>query len=256
MTRIRGKSGLRSAVFKFDRSKLPYLLIVGLVLSVPVPPGVWAQEALVPEINADTRSALEEVLVSPDFGGEKPGWGIRFKSRLRGSNEPLLPPIPWMEGITRAFAWGLRFLLVSGVLVLGAFLFFRFRKQGWAKSPGPVQNRFVLPGEEKESPEFLLEKAQTLYGEGKIREAWAYCFSGAVAAFSRYRGLCFPPDATEYDCLALAPAAPGFTALVTTWVNFAYGGKIPPDKAFTGALDFCRSLLAPADFSVPGTIHE
>ncbi|MDR2759883.1 MAG: hypothetical protein LBB78_10950 [Spirochaetaceae bacterium] len=232
------------------------LLLLCFTLTVTALPGVRAQEPPAPEINADTFSALEEVLLSPDFGGESQGWGIRFKHQLRDNHEPSFPRVPWMEAITRAFAWGLRFLVVSGLLVLGVFLFLRFRKQSPEKKSGPAQNSFFLPGEKNENPEFLLEKAQTLHGEGKIREAWAYCFSGAIAAFSQYRGLSFPPNATEYDCLALAPVNPGFTALVTVWVNFAYGGKIPPDRAFTKALDFCRSLLnPPADLSAPGKTH-
>jgi hypothetical protein len=252
VARIRGKSGPKPAVLTFTLLKLSQFLIFGLVLCGP---GIRAQEDAVPEIDATTFSALEEVLVSPDFGGEEPGWGIRFRARPRDTIDPVLPDIPWMSAIPRAFAWGLRFLLVSGILVLGGFLFFRFRKQGRGKSPVPGPNRFCLPGEENASADTLLEKAQILHREGKIREAWAYCFSGAVAAFSQYQGLNFSPDATEYDCLALAPAAPGFTALVTTWVNFAYAGKNPPDGAFAGALDFCRSLCKPTDFSVSGKIH-
>jgi hypothetical protein len=234
-----------SAVLK----KFPLLLLC-LILGALIPPGVKAQETLTQEINADTRSILEEVLLSPDFGGEKPGWGIRFKPRLRNDYEPALPHISWMTGITRAFAWGLRFLLVSGILALGVFLFLRFRKQSREKSPGLAQSFFS--GGEKESPELLLEKARVFHREGKIREAWACCFSAACTAFSQYQGLCFPPDATEYDCLALAAGAPGFAALVTTWVGFAYGGKIPPEGAFSRALDFCCSLLnPPVNLGVP-----
>ena len=232
-----------------------YLLLLCFTLAVLFPPGLRAQEPPAPEFNAAAFSVLEEVLASPDFGGEKPGWAIRLKPRLRENQAPALPRIPWLGNITRIFAWALRFLLVGGILGLGIFLFFRFRARLREKGPTPAQSRFLSPDGEKESPESLLEKARARYGEGKIREAWAYCFSGAVAAFSRYQGLHFPPDATEYDCLALA-AAPGFAPLVTAWVGFAYGGKVPPEEAFTTALDFCRSLLTPpADFSSPGKTH-
>jgi hypothetical protein len=233
------------------------LLLLCFTLALSVSVGAGAQERPAPEFDAGTFPVLEEILLSPDFGGEKQGWGIRFKPQGQDNPEPDLIRIPWAAEITRAFAWGLRFLLVSGILVLGGFLFFRFRRQSWGKMPRAAPSRFSLPGEEKASPESLLEKARLLYGEGKIREAWAYCFSGAAAAFAQYQGLFFPPDATEYDCLALAPAAPGFTALVSAWVNFAYGGKIPPEEAFARALDFCRSLRTPpADPAAPGKTHE
>jgi hypothetical protein len=205
-------------------------------------------------MDAGVQAVLEEVLLSPDFGGEKPGWGIRF--RQQRDNDLELPDIPWTTEIAEFFAWVLRFFLVCGLLVLGGFLFFRLKRIRRGQSPGPDYRSFgILPGK-TESPESLLEKARAFYREGKIREAWACCFSGAIAAFSWYRGLAFPPDATEYDCLALVPVSPGFTALVARWVGFAYGGKIPPEGAFEAALDFSRSLLNPqADISAPGKNH-
>jgi hypothetical protein len=130
----------------------------------------------------------------------------------------------------------------------------RLKIQKREKVPAPVQAGFLfpLPGE---NPRLLLDKARVLHGEEKIREAWGCCFSGAKAAFSQYRGLVFPQNATEYDCLALAPV-PGFSALVAAWASLAYGGKIPPDGAFAAALDFCYSLLKPQGESpVPGKIH-
>jgi hypothetical protein len=230
------------------------LLLLCFTLAALFPPGARGQELPGPE--ADALTVLEEVLLSPDFGGETPGWGIRFKPRPGNGHGPELPPVPWLEGITRIFAWGLRFLLVSGLAVLGVLLGFRLQKMSREKSAGPVQTGLLSPPRKQERPESLLERARTLHGEGKLREAWGYCFSGAVAAFSQYRGLVFPPNATEYDCLALAPAVPGFRGLVTAWVGLAYGGKIPPDGAFEGALDFCRSLLTPPAFSsAPGKNH-
>jgi hypothetical protein len=210
------------------------------VLLLPEAPG---QELPGPELTADTLAVLEEVLLSPDFGGETPGWRIRFKSRPGNDQGPELPPFPRMEGIARIFAWGLRFFLLSGIAVLGLLLFFHLQKQSREKSSGPVQTGLPYPSGEQKKIEFLPERARTLYGEGKLRDAWGYCFSASVAAFSQYRGLVFPPNATEYDCLALVPAVPGFTALVAAWVGLAYGGKIPPEGAFEGALDFCRSLF-------------
>ena len=222
-----------------------HALLFCFTLAVLFPPGVTGQELPGPEADADTLTALEEVLLSPDFGGETPGWGIRFKHRRENGPGPEFPPIPWMEGITRIFAWGLRFLLVGGLLALGVLLLFRLQKTSREKTAGPAQTGLLFPPGGQERPEFLLERARALHGEGKLREAWGYCFSGAAAAFSQYRGMVFPPNATEYDCLALVPAVPGFRALVNAWADLAYGGKIPPEGAFEGALDFCRSLLTP-----------
>jgi hypothetical protein len=87
-----------------------------------------------------------------------------------------------------------------------------------------------------------------LFGRGSLREAWAACFTGTLGAFSRYRGIIFPPEATEYDCLGLVRNsgldAAAFTGLVENWIAFAYGGKEPSREAFEQALVFGKSLAA------------
>ena len=77
-----------------------------------------------------------------------------------------------------------------------------------------------------------------------LRQAWAHCLAGTLAAWRR-RGVAFPPDATEYDCLALVRKAvsgggasdqDGLARLVGAWVAFAYGGRTPPAEEFEESL--------------------
>jgi hypothetical protein len=207
---------------------------------------------------------LAEILGSPDFGSEREGWGIRFKNRGEAGELPEYLPAPWMEAVKKGFAYVLRFCVI---LVLGGaavFLILRLAKLRRWGSPSPKngssRNLFDPP---PEAPGALLNRAELFYGQGRYRDAWALCLAGAIAAYDRYRGLSFPPDATEYECLALvrsaaggsSPAdgsrgeeggpgeARGFAALVLCWVSLAYGGKVPGPGAFESSLAFCRSLL-------------
>jgi hypothetical protein len=210
---------------------------------------------------------LEEILSSPDFGSEREGWGIRFKNRRESAEPQEYLSAPWMEAVKKVFAYALRFCVI--LALGGAALFLILRRVKSRRGPPLLKNgisRNVFPSL-PEAPETLLSRAALFYGQGRCREAWALCLAGAVAAYGRYRGLPFPPEATEYECLALVRSAPaeispadggpgegggpaedrGFTALVLYWVSLAYGGKAPGPGAFESSLAFCRSLLPPVN---------
>jgi hypothetical protein len=233
---------------------------------------LWMMTALLPlqggyaETNTpqdDTDGALETlqgILKSPDFGGEKEGWGIRFKEKKNPPEFPDFKKIPWLEKVKLAFGYALRSLVIMSIAALGIVslrrLYILGREKGWdpLKGRGPLGGKFIkaraiIPNARKD-PASLLGLAQDLYSRGRIREAWAACFAGAIAAYTRRRGLFFPPDATEYDCLALVrasgfPGSGGFEELVLHRIDLAYRGLPPGPGAFERALDFCRSLNVP-----------
>jgi hypothetical protein len=207
---------------------------------------------------------LREILRSPDFGEKRESWGLRFK---QWEYEPSLdyPPAGRIEAIKRGFAYVLRFCVI---FALGGFaVFILLRRQKFHRKPALPKN-----GTSRESltppqddPRFLLARAELCQSHGRHREAWALCFGGAIAAYNRYRGIRFPPGATEYECLSLVRSAAteaspgkgdpgeaeGFAALVFCRVSQAYGGTIPDPGAFKSSLAFCRSLL-PAGRGEPG----
>jgi hypothetical protein len=217
---------------------------------------------------------LKDIFASGDFGGEKEGWGIRFRHRKERSPLPSFNAAPWVELIKRVFAVSLRAFLalaILALLVFSAVYVSRLKTQG----KGPFKKRAYAEARpllsSEESPELLLAQALSLYARGELQEAWAACFAAALSAWSSYRSLFFPPDATEYGCLALvrsaATASPadtaavpsassaeaaGFGDMVRAWVAFAYGGKIPPCEAFDRAVAFCESLGVRA---LPGGTH-
>jgi hypothetical protein len=229
--------------------------------------GVSAED-LTPQDDMDgALETLRGILKSPDFGGEKEGWGIRFKEKKNPPEFPDFNKIPRLEKIKLAIAYTLRALVIMSIAALGILALHRLYRLGREKGRGPLKG--LSPPEKKsikagamipaarKNPASLLELARDLYSRGRIREAWAACFAGAIAAYTRRRGLFFPPDATEYDCLALVrasglPGAGGFEDLVLHRIDLAYRGLPPGPEAFEKALDFCRSLHVPEGAPDPG----
>jgi hypothetical protein len=196
---------------------------------------------------------LRTILDSPDFGGERDGWGIRWKNPRQPKEKPGLDLSPWLEPVMRFFAAALRLLVIAFAAFLAVFLLFQLRKADRGR-PAP-RRRPVMKGLRNaggESPEALLQKARAFFAQGDLRRAWGFCAAAAIGSWPAYRGLAFPPDATEYGCVELVRAsgagrhneAEAFAALVNHWVSFAYGGQLPPEGSFEEALTFCESLGA------------
>jgi len=199
----------------------------------------------------DTESLenLKTVLSSPDFGGEKETWGIRFK------HAPGRPEVPdgnlgrWVELVRRVFGFILRFavvLVIAGFVFFSLYWFWKHRRKGvfrFRSGGKSYANPLISP----ESPESLFARAEASFGRGNFREAWAACLAGCIGAYSVYRSLSFPVDTTEYGCLelvrrALPGEAGGFDSIVQTWILFAYGGREPDPDAFNTALAYGRSI--------------
>jgi hypothetical protein len=197
--------------------------------------------------------ALREILDSPDFGGEKDSWGIRFK------NQSQLPEInfnPLVEKLRHIFAVALRlilFAIIAGLFVFLFFYLFKFKgdgRGGIGKAGGSVIS--ILPDKSSRSPEFFLNKAVAFYEQGNVRMAWGYCTAAAILSYSLYQGVVFPPNATENDCVNLVnlktdgnfdfDKARGFNELINNWVNLAYAGRFLNAGSFNEALALCESL--------------
>jgi hypothetical protein len=205
---------------------------------------------------------LRKIFASGDFGGFQGGWELRPKDRKEESNPfqfnfdpwfnfaPWLNIAPWLETIRQAVAFMLRLVLILCAGGLGVFFIRRFYKYRGGKAAVQdgyaISSRFHSLGE---SPESLLERARRFYDQGEIRQAWGCCLAALLESWSRYRAFKFPPDATEYECLALVRAAgvsggaTDFAAFVNRWTALAYGGRLPPEGSFEEALALCWSLI-------------
>jgi hypothetical protein len=216
----------------------------------PVPPGLAAEEFSPSYL---PLGSLEEILESRDFGGEKDGWDIGLKNRKTDpeENELSFPLAFKAENVKKFFAFSLVFVAAAAAVFFAVRLAHHaavFRSTGRIKKE---KYRGTFVPEEGESAASLFEKALAFRAMNSMREAWAACFGGTLAALSRRRGLVFPRGATEYDCLLLVresgrDEAP-FADLVKNWAGFAYGGRDPSAGAFERAMEFGGSVLASQD---------
>jgi hypothetical protein len=191
---------------------------------------------------------LRAVLDSADFGGWREGWGIRWKNK-RPEQQMDVGIAPWVKIIRQVFAYVLRFVLAALIAALGVFLFIYLGKLNRSRErPGIDFSIQVLGEKTVEATGSLIKKARCFFDKGDLRLAWGFCIAALIRSWSLYRGLQFPPNATEYDCMELvrsaevSPDAENFTAALSYWVNFAYGGRIPPGGSFETAIAFCESL--------------
>ena len=214
----------------------------------PLPPIQYFPDGF-PSANEKALGDLEKILASPDFGGEKEGWGIRLKNAPKRTETPHIDLAPWVEKIRQIFGFMLRFIavcVIAGFAIFALFWFLKNRRKGRAlfRKNGKSYVNSLVP---VESPEKLFARAEEFFHLGRLREAWAACLSGCIGAYSRYRSLSFPADATEYGCLdlvrrSLPGEAGSFGDLVQSWILFAYGGRIPAEGDFERALAYGRSL--------------
>jgi len=206
-----------------------------------------------PVVNEQAVHDLRTILASPDFGGEREGWAIRFKDR----DYEELPDVDFGEGfekIRSLFGFLLRLFVVLAILGFSVFVLYWLIKNRRQILGGKLfaQRSFRLakgmqPEISMESTELLFLKAEDFFHNGNLREAWAACFSGCLGAYSLSYSIAFPAAATEYDCLGLVREADstehGFDEIVQNWILFAYGSRIPGNNAFEKALAYGRSLL-------------
>jgi len=233
------------------------------LLAVPVP--LYASEDAepieyfpvdFPFAPEESLEKLKGILESDDFGSEREGWGLRFKQNDKKATE--LPDInlaPWMEKLRQAFSFILRFLVVLVIAALVILvLFWLSKKQLNLFRKKESYESYVEPFFSPLDPELLFNRAEDLFSLGKLREAWAACFSACIGAYVRYHSLSFPGDVTEYGCLDLVrralPDEEGeFGILVRSWVLFAYGGRAPAEGTFERALAYGRSIKVKYDES-------
>lgn len=227
------------------------LLLLFCVMCALFPVKASADEKPYPEIENVPITELQNILSSPDFGGEKDSWGIRFKNQQEKEDDTAADNADFsslFEKLRLIFANILKFFLIAIIAALAVVLFILsrkmiFKKTSIKKSPAIT----ALRGIRAEDPDILLEKSLEFYKQGELRFAWGYCTASVIISWQLYRGLVFPPNATESDCANMvmrSNSAEGeiFADHIKYWINFVYAGKLPPPESFEKAVCFCKSL--------------
>jgi hypothetical protein len=251
--------GLSAPIFRYAKApqKIPLLsLALYICLSVQ---NVYAEEASsaaagqapagqVPA--AQTPAAeLNSILEHDDFGKTENKIRLKFKkqpqSNINRDKPNLMPLLTILEKIA---AHVLRVLVIAAVLAAIIFIIFKCRN---------IDFNFTVPKKIKiiksgiadfgnESAEELLIRAKKSYNENNLKEAVALCYRAALLAFM-LRGVEFPINATEYECLAIVKQKadifrPQFKTLVNCRIC-AYSSATPQASSVNDSLDFCSSLI-------------
>jgi hypothetical protein len=197
---------------------------------------------------------LKIVLDSPDFGGEKDTWGIRFKNPAQQRNVQNINTDA-LNRLRQIFAYILWFILISAFAGLLIFLFIYYRKTMIKKTVKTNIPAVKLPlGIQADNSVSMIKKALNFHEQGEIRLAWGYCTAAAIQSWAIYNGITFPPDATETDCAnavikktdnnssANDSLAEKFKKLIEHWVYLAYAGRLPPAGSFEEAIVLCETI--------------
>ena len=227
-------------------------LIVLVSACLFFPAKTFAQEAekTAQDIPFET---LKTILESPDYGSVEETWGIRFKNQQQQQQrEDTEIDSDLIKRLQQTFAYALRFILIIIIAGLLALLIFYLIKMKMSKT-GRTDNysEDIIFNHIDEDPKKLLEKAVNYHKQGEIRLAWGYCAAAAVQSWSLYRGIKFPANATENDCVNIvceksdnSMEASAFGRFLKTWVYLAYAGRLPPEGSFEEAVNFCITLGA------------
>jgi hypothetical protein len=228
------------------------------------------ETSLPPEFGAGMPAEKLREILERDMGNVRKTWSIRFKKQRERSSPLGRSYIP--EFFQKAGAWILRGFLVLAIaaLILIAAIY-SYRRRGRLVPLNQSSGQSPPAPSGPPPPPALLEEARRLYRQGSIREAWGCCYAASLGALGLRWGLHFPPGATEYRCLALVrrwarakagpaeeyagPVGAAFAGLIRRWVDFFYGGILPPEGAFEEALSWVGSLCekpVPAKGLAPG----
>jgi len=239
---------------KLKKKKMLGVLSILCMFFIFTPAAVSAQQK--PQANPGEvpLDKLEKVLASPDFGSEKDAWDIRLKNppeqkeNITIINYNYNKFIRWLEHI---IASGLRISIVITVVILAMIIFFITRKY-LKKRNAAIKIKptlTILQDIPQENPHDILKKAIEFYEQGDLRNAWGHCTAAAILLLQLYRGVVFPPNATENDCANIASvklngtdSEKHFRSLIKTWINFAYAGRLPSNESFEEAISFCKSF--------------
>lgn len=207
-------------------------LVLGLGLVLVPPPG-YAQEGP----KQDPKREIAEVLKAPEFAHERET--LRWKPRERAQPATELPDLTLALWVARAAQW-LLWALIAAAIAFLAWQLYRMLPR-LARPPReayrPPATLFGMELAPQSLPADVPAAASALVKEGKLREALALLYRGALSQLVHRRGVELLASHTETEVLGLAPAqTTGYlTRLIDAWRACAYARR-PPAAACVEAL--------------------
>jgi len=219
--------------------KLAAIVLAAAFLFIPA--NIYAEKQ---PANDVPYELLQKIYESPDFGGEEESWRVKLKNpaQRRAVSRPM------SENLHEIIANSLLIILIGIIIVIAAFLIVYLCKYKWNKPPA---DKYIQKTQRNtaEDPVFLLEKALHYHKQGEIRLAWGFCTAAAIYSWHVFRGIIFPPNATENDCANIVvlktdnnSEAEMFAKLINNWVYLAYAKRLPAEGSFDEAVNLCFSL--------------
>lgn len=198
------------------------LLVLGLFGFV-VPPPAAAQDK-------DAKAEIREILKAKEFGYAREV--KRWQPRAR-ETKPSGIDTTWLQAIGYALARAGEILLwvAAGAIVAYALWWAaRMLPRGGAPPREPYQPPAALFGMElapEKLPPDVAAAAAALAREGRLREALALLYRGALSELVHKRGVQLLPSHTEGDVLRLSGNISFLKNLIDAWQRCAYARRIP-----------------------------
>jgi hypothetical protein len=203
-------------------------LLLGFAF-VLTPPPTHAQ-------NADPKREIAEVLKAPEFAHERNALQWMPRQRPRTSEAPKFVIADWLARAARIVLW----VLVGATVAFIAWQLYRALPR-LAVEPRddyrPPDSLFGMALAPQSLPADVAAAASALAREGKLREALALLYRGALSQLVHRRGVRLLASHTESEVLRLAPAETSayLQALIDAWRACAYARRPP-------ALDAVQAL--------------
>jgi hypothetical protein len=194
---------------------------------------------------------IKEVLARPEFGHEETSRKLQWKKTEEKKAEPepgqsrdyswLKSFFKFWEGVGKLAAEFSRVIVWTLLALLGGFaLWFILRHisnlRAARRPPRPPAEIAGLDIRPDSLPDDIVAAAQTLFGQGQLREGLALLYRGALSRLAHRAQIPFERGDTEGDCVlrvirANLPMRAFFAELTQGWQTVAYASQpLPPEQ--------------------------
>ena len=193
----------------------------------------------------EPKKEIAEVLSAPEFPHYREA--LQWLPRNRAEEKPGEPPRfvlgEWMAQVVRVLLWA----LVAAVVMFLAWQLYRALPRFAPRARDDYRPPAALFGMElapESLPQDVAGTASALAREGKLREALALLYRGALSQLVHRRGVRLLSSHTEIEVLSLAPADTFqyLDRLVEAWRACAYARRPPAADSVQALAEGYRAL--------------